>query len=41
MKYAKAVFKFLGKILKVLFVKKSCCEYSDSCRPKDEDEKPK
>ena len=41
MKFLKAVLKFLGKILKFLFIKKSCCQYSDSCSIKDEKEAPK
>jgi len=32
------VFKFFIKTLKFFFVKKSCCEYSDSCRIKDKKE---
>lgn len=41
MKILKAIFSFLGKVLKFFFIKKSCCEYSDTCRIKDENEEQK
>lgn len=41
MKIVVATFKLLIKLLKFFFVKKSCCEYSDSCRIKDDNEEKK
>lgn len=37
MKILKAIFSFLGKVLKFFFIKKSCCEYSDAGSVKDEE----
>ena len=37
MKLLKAIGQFMVKVLKFLFVKKSCCEYSKNCRIKDDE----